>query len=61
TGGEDFALFVQQCPGSIMRLGCANPEKGIDNPLHSPYFDMDEEVLAVGVEIFKQAMRDYLI
>jgi amidohydrolase len=44
-----------------MRLGCANPEKGIDNPLHSPYFDMDEEVLAVGVEIFKQAMRDYLI
>lgn len=60
TGGEDFALYVQQCPGSIMRLGCSNPQKGIDNPLHSPYFDMDEEVLAVGVEIFKQAMRDYL-
>jgi len=61
TGGEDFALFVQQCPGSIMRLGCANQEKTIDSPLHSPYFDIDEEVLAVGVEIFKQAMRDYLI
>lgn len=61
TGGEDFALFVQRCPGSIMRLGCANPEKGIDGPLHSPYFDLDEEALAVGVEIFKQALRDYLI
>ncbi len=60
TGGEDFALYVQQCPGSIMRFGCANPDKGIDNPLHSPYFDLDEEVLAVGVEVFKQAMLDYL-
>jgi len=60
TGGEDFALFVQRCPGSIMRIGCANPEAGIDKPLHSPHFDMDEEALVVGVEIFKQAMRDYL-
>lgn len=61
TGGEDFAFFVQEIPGSIMRVGCTNHEKGLDHPLHSPYYDMDEEALAVGVEVFKQAMRDYLI
>ncbi len=44
-----------------MRVGCTNHEKGLDHPLHSPYYDMDEEALAVGVEVFKQAMRDYLI
>ena len=60
TGGEDFALFVNEVPGSIMRFGCGNPEKGMTYSLHSPYFDMDEEALAVGVEIFKQAMREYL-
>lgn len=60
TGGEDFALFAQQCPGSIMRLGCANPDNGITKPLHSPYFDIDEQALVVGVEIFKQVLRAYL-
>jgi amidohydrolase len=60
TGAEDFALYVQQVPGAIIRVGCANPDQGIDKPLHSPYFDMDEEALVVGVEVFTQAMRAYL-
>jgi len=60
TGAEDFALFVQRCPGAIIRVGCANPDQGINKPLHSPYFDIDEEALVVGVEVFTQAMRAYL-
>jgi amidohydrolase len=49
---EDFAFFTEQRPGAIMRLGCSNPEKGITHKLHSPRFDIDEEVLEIGTNIF---------
>jgi amidohydrolase len=60
TGAEDFAYFSLERPGAIIRLGCGNESKGIVHPLHSPYFDMDEEVLAVGVKIFTEAVRWFL-
>ena len=60
-GGEDFALFSQRVPGSIMRLGCANEERGLVHKLHSPHFDLDEKVLVIGVEIFTEAIKRYLI
>ena len=60
TGAEDFAYFSLERPGAIIRLGCGNETKGIVHPLHSPYFDMDEEVLAVGVKIFTEAVRRFL-
>lgn len=60
TGSEDFAYFAEACPGAIMRLGCGNEAKGIRHPLHSPRFDIDEQVLPLGVEIFSEAVRRYL-
>jgi len=60
TGAEDFAYFSLERPSAIIRLGCGNPSKGIVHPLHSPYFDMDEAVLAVGVRIFTEAIRRFL-
>jgi amidohydrolase len=60
TGAEDFAYFSLERPGAIIRLGCGNESKGIVHPLHSPYFEMDEEVLAVGVKIFTEAVRRFL-
>ena len=60
-GGEDFALFSQRVPGSIMRLGCANKERGLIHKLHSPHFDLDENVLVIGVEIFTEAIKRYLL
>lgn len=60
TGGEDFAFFAQMVPGAMMRLGCANQARGITNSVHSPHFDIDEAVLPVGVDIFCQAIEDYL-
>lgn len=60
TGGEDFALFTDQIPGALMRLGCMNPAKGIIHPLHSSMFDIDERVLPIGVEIISRAVVDYL-
>jgi amidohydrolase len=57
TGSEDFALFAIERPSALIRLGCGNPEKGIVHPLHSPHFDVDEEVLVIGVRIFVEAIR----
>ena len=59
-GGEDFGLYTQRVPGTFMRIGCRNPEKGIVHKGHSPYFDVDEASLAIGVEIFTEAVRAYL-
>jgi len=44
-----------------MRLGCSNEKRGIVHSLHSPYFDIDETVLGIGVEIFYEAIRRYLM
>ncbi|MBT8372216.1 MAG: amidohydrolase [Deltaproteobacteria bacterium] len=59
-GSEDFSYFTEQRPSAIMRLGCSNSEKGLERSLHSPYFDIDEQVLDVGVAIFTEAVVRYL-
>ncbi|MCF8001805.1 MAG: amidohydrolase [Halanaerobiales bacterium] len=51
-GGDDFAYLSQKVPGTYMRLGTKNKDKGIVNSLHSPYFDLDEEILKQGVKLF---------
>jgi amidohydrolase len=59
-GGEDFGLYARIVPGTFMRIGCGNPDKGIDQKGHSPYFDVDEAALPVAVDIFTEAVRSYL-
>ncbi len=59
-GGEDFAYYLEKVPGSFFRLGCRNEEKGIVHPFHSTLFDIDEEVLPFGVEMFIRVIDQYL-
>ena len=61
TGGEDFAFFAKLVPGSMMRLGCTSPSSDTILSGHSPYFDVDEAALPIGVEVFHQAIKDYLV
>lgn len=42
---EDFASYIQQVPGCFYLLGVRNESKGITAGLHTPQFDLDEEVL----------------
>ncbi len=58
-GSEDFSYFTLERPSAIMRLGCSNKEKGIFSPLHSPWFDIDETVLEIGVEIFYETLKRF--
>lgn len=60
TGSEDFAYFTIERPSAMIRLGCRNEEKGIIHMLHSPYFNIDEDVLLTGVRIFTEAIRQFL-
>ncbi len=55
-GAEDFSFFCQKWPGAMFGLGCHDPAKGFQYPLHSSRFDMDERVLDVGVVLFEHAM-----
>ena len=59
-GGEDFAYYLQKVPGSFFRLGCRNEEKGIIHPFHNSSFEIDEDVLPLGVEMFARIIDQYL-
>lgn len=58
-GSEDFYYFTQKCSGAMMRFGCASVEDGITHPLHSPLFDIHEDVLETGVNVLFKAVEDF--
>lgn len=45
TAAEDFASYSQQIPACFYLLGVGNKEKGIEAGLHTPQFNIDEDVL----------------
>ena len=59
-GAEDFSYFCQKWPGAMIGLGCHDPAKGFQFPLHSPHFEMDERILDVGVRLFGHALVRFL-
>ncbi len=58
-GAEDFAYYAEKAPSALIRLGTANREKGITGEGHGPYFDIDEEALIIGVDVFVETVREY--
>jgi amidohydrolase len=59
-GAEDFAYFLEKCPGAMFRLGVRNEEKGLIQPHHNTLFNIDEEVLPFGVEVFVRVINEFL-
>jgi hippurate hydrolase len=61
-GSEDFSYYLKQVPGAFFRFGARKPEWE-PMPLHSPRFDIDERVLAVGARFLdaltRQALQHY--
>jgi len=58
--GDDVAFFHREIPGVYWQLGCRDPERGFDHPLHSPRFDFDEELLARGAAVQARAAWELL-
>ena len=54
-GGEDFAYFVNEVPGTMFRLGVMNKKKGFTYPWHHPKFNLDEDGLWVGAAVMAKA------
>ncbi|WP_199260677.1 M20 aminoacylase family protein [Paracoccus binzhouensis] len=53
---EDFALMLEQCPGSYIHIG-----NGPDSaPLHSPHYDFNDEVLAMGASYWVRLAEAFL-
>jgi len=48
-GSEDFAFYSQQIPACFYRLGTGNSKKGINTPVHTSAFDIDEKALEIGM------------
>ena len=55
-GGEDFAYYLQQVPGAMMRLGVRNSRAGSTYAWHHPRFTIDERAMAVGIQVLSGAV-----
>ncbi len=54
TIGEDFAFYSQKKPSCMFFLGVRNEEKKCSYALHQDKFNVDEEALSLGSDIFVQ-------
>ena len=55
-GSEDFSFYLDKVPGAFLRIGARHPDWE-PIPLHSPAFDIDEDVLCLGAVYFEQVAR----
>lgn len=54
-GGEDFSWYLEHVPGAMARLGVRRVGDTARRDLHRGDFDVDEEAIEVGVELFTAA------
>lgn len=52
TGSEDMAYYLEKIPGAIAFVGTQNPDKGSDFAHHHPQFNIDEDSLVIGAELY---------
>lgn len=57
-GAEDFAYYEKHRPGLLFGLGLRNEEKGACHPAHTRNWDIDEDGLQTGVQVFVQFVLD---
>ncbi|MCK8601438.1 M20 metallopeptidase family protein [Desulfoferrobacter suflitae] len=58
--GEDFSEFAARVPGVFYFIGAGNRQKQTDFPHHHPRFNIDEDVLKLGVEMHVRTAMHYL-
>ncbi|MBE1553169.1 amidohydrolase [Sporosarcina limicola] len=59
-GAEDFSFFLDEAPGSFALVGSGNPNKDTEWSHHHGNFDIDEDALATGAELYAQYAWAYL-
>lgn len=59
TGSEDFSFYQEKIPGFFFFMN-VTPPGGDIIPLHSPFFDVDENALITGVRALSHLAVDFL-
>jgi amidohydrolase len=57
-GAEDFAVYLDQVPGSMFRLGVGYPDR-YNYPLHHPLFEINEEAIFTGIVTMAYSAYQY--
>jgi amidohydrolase len=57
-GGDDFAWFTREVPGTYVRLGVRDPH-GPTLDLHAGHFDVDERSIAIGVRLLTATVERF--
>jgi hippurate hydrolase len=50
-GAEDFAYYSHLIPACFYRLGVGNVSKGITATVHTPFFNIDEDAIKIGMGV----------
>ncbi len=58
-GAEDFGFYMKETPGAFATVGSSKDE-ATSWPHHSGHFNVDEEALATGAELYAQYALAYL-
>ena len=58
-GSEDFSEFSELVPGVLMFLGTGNEHVGSDFSHHHPRFNVDEDTLPLGVEMWVRGALNF--
>jgi amidohydrolase len=59
-GGEDFAYYLEQRPGTFFYVGGGDEARGMSWPHHHPRFDVDERSMLVAAKLFAAGVVDFL-
>lgn len=59
-GGEDFSDYFEKAPGCFALVGSGNPKKDTEWAHHHGKFNIDEDALIVGAELYAQYAWGYL-
>jgi len=58
---EDVSYMLDGIPGMYFFVGAANPSKGITYGHHHPSFNIDEDVLPLGVALMSASVAEYVM
>ncbi len=59
TSSEDFSFYQEKIPGFFFFMN-VKPPNGDVIPIHSPFFDVDENALITGVRALSHLAVDFL-
>ncbi|MBG9449214.1 peptidase M20 [Cytobacillus firmus] len=59
-GAEDFSFYLDKAPGSFALVGSGNPKKDTEWAHHHGKFNIDEDALSNGAELYAQYAWAYL-